>query len=312
MSDIITFQEEHPSLESYWRSVILFGRNVASYKFALAKSLLELSKEGKTEVTLEELAKPFSAHLCEHIKHSPKQATSKSSRVLDTCTGYNNGEVSYDELLSITAKLGFNNVIDAFHVVANGEIPVKFYEKDYSKQSKKIILTDEVFKLQELENSENFRNEVESRWNLVEKAWELNLSKSLLTVKYDEESKLFFVDEDNRFRRKDITSSRGALNGYQKGKCFYCFDDISVIEGSEDLCDVDHFFHHMLQPLMPEVNLNGVWNLVLSCKNCNRGLNILKTSFNLNTYIKLCTILKVILLEPYKVIWLFCYPKNSI
>lgn len=24
---------------------------------------------------------------------------------------------------------------------------------------------------------------------------------------------------------------------------------------------------------MPEINLNGVWNLVLACPNCNRGAN---------------------------------------
>ncbi len=36
------FYEIEPSLENYWRAVILFGRNVASYKFALAKSLHEL------------------------------------------------------------------------------------------------------------------------------------------------------------------------------------------------------------------------------------------------------------------------------
>ncbi len=37
------FDEVNPSLESYWRSVILFGQNSATYKFALAKSLLELA-----------------------------------------------------------------------------------------------------------------------------------------------------------------------------------------------------------------------------------------------------------------------------
>ena len=79
-----------------------------------------------------------------------------------------------------------------------------------------------------------------------------------------------FVEES--FRRKDITSSRGALNGYQKGKCFYCFDDITVSDDSTNTCDVDHFFPHMLQPLMPNVNLDGVWNLVLACPDCNRGV----------------------------------------
>ena len=33
------FCEATPTLDNYWRSIVLFGRNVASYKFALAKSL---------------------------------------------------------------------------------------------------------------------------------------------------------------------------------------------------------------------------------------------------------------------------------
>ncbi len=36
-------------------------------------------------------------------------------------------------------------------------------------------------------------------------------------------------------------------------------------------CDVDHFFPHTLQPLFPDINLDGVWNLVLVCSACNRG-----------------------------------------
>ena len=36
------FIEPKSSIETYWRAIILIGRNVASYKFALAKSLLEM------------------------------------------------------------------------------------------------------------------------------------------------------------------------------------------------------------------------------------------------------------------------------
>jgi hypothetical protein len=39
------FIETRPSLDSCWRSIILFGRNVASYKFALGRSLLDLASE---------------------------------------------------------------------------------------------------------------------------------------------------------------------------------------------------------------------------------------------------------------------------
>ena len=52
----MNFIDHNPSLETYWRSIILLGKNVASYKFPLAKTLLEIPKK-KTEITLEDLAK---------------------------------------------------------------------------------------------------------------------------------------------------------------------------------------------------------------------------------------------------------------
>jgi len=72
ISDMTAFTEVQPTLENYWRSIILFGRNVASYKFALGKSLLELSQQGKETVTLEELAEPFSRHICGHLQTTDK------------------------------------------------------------------------------------------------------------------------------------------------------------------------------------------------------------------------------------------------
>ena len=270
MADSIEeFKEQYPSLDSYWRSIILFGRNVASYKFALAKSLLEIAPTGKTIITLEDLADPFSRHICDHIANAPKQATSQNSRFLQACKDFIEGKITHEKLLDITVSLGFNNVIDAFHTVNNGVIPVAFYEKDYQPGNKKIILTDNIYKLQETAYAGNFAIETESRWNLVETAWELGISRNLLNVRYDDESQLLFVD--NSFRRKNVTSVRGALNGYQKGKCFYCFDDITVSDDDTNKCDVDHFFPHKLQPLFPDINLDGVWNLVLACSECNRG-----------------------------------------
>lgn len=272
MNDIKIFQEEFPSLESYWRSIILFGMNVASYKFALAKSLLEIVPSGKTIITLDELAVPFSKHLCEHIGKSPKQCTSRSSQFLQTCQLFNAGQESFENLIDITVKKGFNNVIDAFHNVNNEIIPKAFYEKDYTPGSKKIILTDEIFKLQETAFFGNFEKETEARWNLVETAWELGISRNLLNVFYEEKDNIFYIEEDKTLKRRTVTSARNALNGYQKGKCFYCFDDISIDSSNEaELCDVDHFFPHVLQPHILQTDLDGVWNLVLSCRNCNRG-----------------------------------------
>ena len=42
-----------------FRGVVLYGRNVASYKFALAESLITLASKGKDYFRLEDLAVPF-------------------------------------------------------------------------------------------------------------------------------------------------------------------------------------------------------------------------------------------------------------
>jgi hypothetical protein len=41
------FEETAPSLDSYWRAIILSGWNVASYKFALGQSLLDLGSRDR-------------------------------------------------------------------------------------------------------------------------------------------------------------------------------------------------------------------------------------------------------------------------
>ena len=52
------FVEKFPTRDAYWRGIILFGKNSASYKFALAEALFEVVGEDKSFVTLEELAGP--------------------------------------------------------------------------------------------------------------------------------------------------------------------------------------------------------------------------------------------------------------
>jgi len=265
------FTEEYPSLESYWRGIILFGLNVASFKFALGNSLLEIAEKGATKVSLEELAEPFSHHLTEHLKTADKQGTSRSSKFLDICRKYNQGEISKDELINATVKLGFVNVIDAFHIVNRKETPVRFFIDNRKDSKSGIILTDEVFRLKESIQQVNLPHEIEARWRLVETAWDLNISRNLINVHYDSDGGIIYT-HNRHFKRINITSCRNALNGYQKGKCFYCFSDISVVEGSEGITDVDHFFPHILKVRRIIPNLNGIWNLVLACKRCNRGI----------------------------------------
>lgn len=265
------FTETTPTLENYWRAIILFGRNVASYKFALAKSLLEMDAKGGELVRLEELAIPFSRHVCEHLRKEKKQSTSASSQFLQTCDKFNRGEITEAQLVDATVRLGFNNVIDAFHNVNQQEISVRFFADE--RPTGGIRLTDSFFTLQAADEARDLPDEVESRWRLVETAWALNVSRNVVAVDYDSETEAFFTSMSGR--RRNITSCRGALNGYQKGKCFYCSSSVSILSGDAALADVDHFFPHVLaqkSALFAQL-INGVWNLVLACAGCNRGVD---------------------------------------
>lgn len=264
------FQINDPSLESQWRALILFGKNSATYKFAFAKSLLELIDKETTSISLKELAKPFSRNITEHLKSSDKQGNSNSSTFLNVCRDYNNEIIDEAQLLKQTERLGFVNVVDAFQNVNGGQIPNLFYEKDYSRGDKRIVITDDLLRLKESFHFQNFENETEARWKLVETAWNLKINPNLLEVKYDQDASLFFLENDF-MKRVDITSVRDSLNGYQKGKCFYSFMDISIIQGSADICHVDHFLPHVNKQVHAKngANINGVWNLVLAHSTMN-------------------------------------------
>jgi 5-methylcytosine-specific restriction endonuclease McrA len=101
-------------------------------------------------------------------------------------------------------------------------------------------------------------------------------------VNYDNEQELIFLSPSVNFnRRVKTTSSRSVLNGYQKGKCFYCGCDIDIHEtraNKATACDVDHFFAFSLVKSPNSIftkyeyssfSINNIWNLVLSCKKCN-------------------------------------------
>ena len=257
-----------PTLEQQWRAIILFGRNVASYKFALAKALLETSATADTLVKLEDLAKPFALHVCEHLRLEDKQATSSSSAFLDGCRKFNAGSLDESGLVALTTAKGFANVIDAFHVVGRAETPRRFFIDERST-NRGIRITDEFGELTTQSQSKDMPLEVEARWRLVETSWRLGMSRSLVVGHDSTEGVLWMPDAG--MRRKAVTSSKHALNGYQQGRCFYCSGPISLTD-ADLLAEVDHFFPHALKQAAFGAIIDGVWNLVLACRHCNRGV----------------------------------------
>jgi 5-methylcytosine-specific restriction endonuclease McrA len=257
-----------PNVE-HWRSIVLFGRNVASYKFALAKSLLELGKGEETFVPIEKLAQPFASHLCEHLASVDRQGTFQRSRFLDACRYYNAGRINADELRTVTVTLGFSNVIDAFHVVGDGDVATRFFMDE--RRHGGITLTDEMLQLATELDAPDLQSEAEARWRLVEEAWSARADGDQITVLYDAPRELLVPSLAGK--RRPIAEARAALNGYQKGRCFYCFRSmrIGVIPPSDvdASAHVDHFIPLVLNARGLPIDLDQVWNLVLACDNCN-------------------------------------------
>lgn len=269
-----TFIPQNPTVEECWRGIILYGQNSASYKFALAESLIQLNPQSGQLIKLEDLAPVFGKSIASQISHSPKQGT-RPGKFLQSVQKFNS-DANLDALVKATVSNGFQDVIDAFHNIGSTHVLHKFFI-DERKINKGIRITDEFSKLSQGIQINNIAQEVDARWRLVETAWNLGISANHLVVQHDHELGEIFTF-DSAKRRKAVTSSRGALNGYQKGQCFYCYTNLQLL-GEDFNTDVDHFFPHKLKQSNLPLNLDGVWNLVLSCQSCNRGKKASLTAF---------------------------------
>lgn len=218
---------------------------------------------------MEDLAVPFSEEISRHLALCDVQSTNSRSKFLDSCRAFNVGEIEKKQLVDQTIKLGFKNVIDAFHFVDSSDVKSKFFE-DRRSTNGSIVLTDDFLALFSSQQKSNLFEEAEARWRLVETAWLLKLPPRHLNVDYNQQKAEFFIASKNR--RISLTSARSALDGYQSGKCFYCRKTIQVIGETGDLAEVDHFFPWMLMNRAFPMNLDLLWNLVLACQGCNRGV----------------------------------------
>ncbi len=260
-----------------FRAIILYGQNTASYKFALAKSLIEVARAEKNFVSLDELARPFSQHIVEHVRGGKRQSLTASSKFLFGCQLFADGKIDEDQLVNLTKKYGFRYVIDAFpNLESNLENQPVFYHKAV-RGTQGIDLTDNLHEMARTHQAENIIHEIEGRWNLVEASWtEQNPS---LLIEYDDVDQLFVAGRSASDRgyldshlRKAVTKARLPLSGYQKGKCFFCYDEISIDSNKPNTAEVDHFLPISLQSRVAttlHLNLNDIWNLVLACSKCN-------------------------------------------
>ncbi|PUB09604.1 hypothetical protein [Paenisporosarcina sp. OV554] len=121
--------------------------------------------------------------MLEHVRSGKCQITSQGSKFIQACQLYEAKQITLDQLLLVTEKLGFKNVLDAFHNVPGTSLQSNFFIKDVKGKSLGITLSDDLFKMNDGTQSKSMVEEIEGRWNLGETAW--NEKNPNLEIKYD-------------------------------------------------------------------------------------------------------------------------------
>ncbi len=267
------FLTDHNTVQNTFRTLVLFGKNTATYKFAFCHALLK--QKPQDAIRYDDLRDGFVEEFINHYEHNPhqfNQGTTKFTQAIDAYIKSDRSISDWTGLIDVAEQSIYNNVFDAFQNVGSGTIDTPYLLFEHDKKNKTLILTDNTNAM--LENPKLVQEtslENQSRWNIVEEAWRSQLSPNLL--EYSEVDNTFY--SINGLVRVGLRSAVDVLLPYQKGKCFYCNRPLNRFADSQedDFPDVDHFlpFSLLSTEILNGANRNGVWNLVIACKSCNRG-----------------------------------------
>lgn len=261
------FLNEEKGEFSEVRTVLIFGRNSSTYKFAFCHALLQ--QNAVNSLKYQDIKGPMLDIFIERYKAEKRQFTQESTNFTQALDKFLLGSIDREKLDAEAEKVIFKNVLDAFQNVGGSTLDKEHRLFEHDKKSKQIVFTDRLNQL--LSNNTDkaeILKECENRWSVVEQAWKSEMSPNLL---YDKQSGSFVDQED--IQRIAVRSALKALLPYQKGLCFYCDKklDLSLSKDQDLFPDVDHFIPWSFLKANRSVNSNGVWNLVISCKKCNRG-----------------------------------------
>lgn len=236
--------------KDFWRAIILYGLNTATYKMALGQCLADLVKEGRTRIPIDDLALEFFDLYTRRLENGkPQLVTPGRFSIMEQVVEFNSlGRISKDEIVRRVKSGPFSEVIPRFHTVNNQIIPVKFYEAGKDA----LTLTDGAFQLFTGNAGHDLLSEIDSRWALLEASFQMHRDDSQLA----NDIRRFYLEQG--YKRTQISGLAPVLNGYQNDSCFYCGELMSDNE-----THVDHLIPRQL------VNHDEVWNLVLAHSFCN-------------------------------------------
>lgn len=244
--------------DDYWRSIILFGLNQATYKIALGKTLLTLASGKQEIISWDDLSAAFLDQYLLRLSVEdphPQQSNPGRRTVMERVVlQLNQGSITRDKAIDDVGLNAFNDVILRFHTVPNlSELTNLFYDFKFGHS---LILKESLFQLVE-EKKPIMESELDARWSLLEGAFTISASD------YKLGNEILEIYLENGYNRKPLTSNIPFLRGYQGDVCFYC---------AEVLFEPIHVDHVLPRQV---VNHDELWNLVLAHENCN----LLKSDF---------------------------------
>ena len=240
------------SNSDYWKGIILYGLNDATYKIALGKTLLTLAKKNKGDVTWNELSEEFLEQYLNRFKNEMKPQQGNPSRRTEMeriIMALSSGSLTRSDAIADVDK-AFRNVIPRFHTIGRDKeiAREKFYEFE---DKRRIIIKDSLFEIAETDITK-LLEELDARWSLLEGAFVINHDQ------YDLANDIIEIYLKSGYRRQNLTSNVPFLDGYQANICFYCSESML-----RDDIHVDHLLPRSI------LNHDEIWNLVLCHSHCN-------------------------------------------
>lgn len=272
--EIKAFLDKDTSTLNTFRTLTLFGKNAATYKFALCHALLKQNGQN-SEIRYEDLQDDFLRELVRHYENNPHQFSrgeNSLTREIDLYLASDKSSSDWSRLNAAASKNIFNDVFRAYQNVGSGTLADSYMLFEDLRSHKRITMTDRLLDVLENDQAKQIISiENQARWHIVEEAWRSGLAANMLS--YNQEDGLFYSESENQ--RIGLRSAVDTLLPYQNGRCFYCNRKVNkfVLSHCDDFADVDHFFPISMVSRLGEgvPNSNGVWNLVIACKKCNRG-----------------------------------------
>ena len=207
--------------DDYWKAIILYGLNAATYKMALANCLLTFAKDSKTVISWGELAEAFYSRYKQRLIARPMPQQSNPGRLTKLeriVKQVENGHLTDAAAVDMVANKGFNDVIPRFQTIGtNSQIAANyFYEFDFGKS---LTLKDNLLQMTESTSSQ-LEDEINARWDLLEGAFSINQTQSQYSLAND----IRMIYLASGYERKSLAENVPFLQGYQGNVCIRNFD----------------------------------------------------------------------------------------